>query len=186
MKASQALDTGSIPVTRSRFFMIEVKKIFKKTTFFLVMIVIFFLTGCATRGYHTPLGIPVAGFPEQPFMRPLSGQTVLSFAAKEEGVSAKGIVIRAREGDMVRASRAGEVVLVDEALQGYGKTVILRHSDVFSTVYARNAEILVNLGQKVRQGEGIAKVGRAGRSGVPELYFEIRKNSKPEDPTHYF
>lgn len=119
-------------------------------------------------------------------MRPLSGQIILPFAAKEDGVSAKGIVIRAHEGDAVRAARSGEVVLADEALQGYGKTVIIRHSDVFSTVYARNAEILVRTGQTVRQGEVIAKAGRAGRSGVPELYFEIRKNSKPEDPTHYF
>ena len=164
----------------------NVKEIFKKSFFLAALIVIFFLTGCATRGYHIPANVPGAGFPEQPFLRPLSGQLILPFAAKEEGVSIKGIVIRAHENEPVRAARDGEVVLVDPAMQGYGKIVILRHSDIFSTVYARVAEILVVTGQRVKQGETIAKAGQAVRGGVPELYFEIRKNSRPEDPTRYF
>ncbi len=158
--------------------------------------VIIFLTGCAPRGYHTssaaPPGASIQGFPRSapsgqllPFAWPLKGQVIVPFGAKENGISSKGIVIKSTEGSLVVAAKDGRVKFVDEALRGYGKTVILEHLDGFSTVYARNSEILVKLGQGVHQGEPIAKVGRAGAGSFPQLYFEIRNKSKAEDPDLY-
>ena len=163
-----------------------VKHFFQLSLVFLII----FLTGCAGQRYHKRAGEgrPISGpsgAVSQGFQWPLQGRVVTPFGAKEDGVSLKGIVVEGSEGQEVRASRDGSVALVDEALRGYGKTLILEHDSVFSTVYARNSEILVSAGQWVRQGQAIARVGRAGKGGVPRAYFEIRKMAKPEDPQTY-
>ena len=89
------------------------------------------------------------------------------------------------EGEKVRAAQAGRVILVDEKLKGYGKTIIMEHASDFSTTYARNSEILVHVGQWVRRGDPIAVIGRAAQGESPQLYFEIRKQAKAEDPKNY-
>ena len=149
----------------------------------------FFLTGCAGQRYHkVGAELPGAAAPAgaaRGFEWPLHGRVVLPFGGKEDGVSVKGILLEGSEGESVRAARDGKVVLVDEGLRGYGKTLILEHDEIFSTVYARNAQILVSAGQWVRQGQAVARVGRAGKDGVPRTYFEIRKMARPEDPLQY-
>ena len=157
---------------------------------FSLLFVIIFLTGCAGQRYYkragemllTPAG---SGAVSGGFLWPLQGRVVYLFGAKEDGITLKGIVVEGSEGQEVRASRDGQVVLVDEGLRGYGKTLILDHDGVFATVYARNSEILVSTGQRVRQGQAIARVGRAGKGGIPRAYFELRKMAKPEDPLAY-
>ena len=155
-----------------------------------LVFVIIFLTGCAVQRYHKragemPSASAGAGAVSGAFQWPLQGRVVYPFGAKEDGITLKGIVVEGSEGQEVRASRDGQVVLVDEGLRGYGRTLILDHDGVFSTVYARNSEILVSTGQRVRQGQAIARVGRAGKGGIPRAYFEIRKMARPEDPLAY-
>lgn len=85
---------------------------------------------------------------------------------------------------MVVAARDGRVQFVETGMPGYGRTIVIEHSPDFSTVYARNSEILVALGQWVRRGEPVARVARdGGRS--PRLYFEIRKKSRAVDPLQF-
>ena len=151
---------------------------------------LFFLTGCAVREYHIPLspaatdrGAELSALP--PFQWPLKGRVVLPFGAQEDGVSLKGIVLEAADGAAVVAAGSGRVVVADERLQGYGKTLILEHSAEFSTIYARNSEILVKPGQRVLRGQPIAKVGRGGKGNIPRLYFEVRKKSEAQDPLTY-
>ncbi len=84
------------------------------------------------------------------------------------------------------ASRSGKVVFSGNNLPGYGKTVILEHSENFSTVYTGNTEIFVKSGQWVRQGESIGRIESAGSADArPEIYFEIRKSGRPENPELY-
>lgn len=146
---------------------------------------IIFLTGCARKAYYSP-GISQISPSQAPFREsalyqrliwPLEGQVVVPFGGKEESISIKGIVIQAREQVKVVAAQDGRVSFVDESLKGYGKTVIIEHPAGFATVYARNSEILVTPGQWVRQGEAIAKAGK--------IYFEVRKNTRAEDPLRY-
>lgn len=115
----------------------------------------------------------------------MRGDVAVPFGAHEDSVAFKGIVIESKVTDEVRASQDGRVVLVDQNLKGYGKTIILEHSGNFSTVYAKNSEILVVLGQQVRQGERIAKAGRKNGSRFSRVYFELRKNLKTENPVAY-
>ncbi len=147
-----------------------------------LFIPIFLLTGCARRGYHTPVAPGAA--PETPaafsagelrtFAWPLDGEIVVPYGALEEQLPSKGIVIQAREGRDVVASRGGRVGFVDPALPGYGSTVVLEHPGGYTTVYARNEEVLVRPGETVRRGQLIARAAR--------LYFEIRHDGRPSDP----
>ena len=72
-----------------------------------------------------------------------------------------------------------------EELPGFGKTIILEHADGFASVYAYVREILVRQGDPIAQRQVIARVGETGRTEVPALHFEIRRNQKAQNPLHY-
>ena len=109
----------------------------------------------------------------------------MPFGGSEEGVSIQGVVIKPEKPGVVVAARSGRVSFVDQALRGYGKTVILEHSKEFSTVYARNSVILVSAGQSVKRGDPIAETGFEGKGASPQLYFEVRRHARAEDPLKY-
>ena len=122
-----------------------------------------------------------AGF----FLWPVRGAVVSRFGSKiDKGIN-KGIDISAGEGTSVLASKAGKVVYRDSQFKGFGQTVIIDHMDGYQTVYSYNADILVNVGDMVRQRDTIAKVGSSGRAKEPTLHFEIRRNGEPQNPEFY-
>ncbi len=93
-----------------------------------------------------------------------------------------GIDILAPQGTAVHAAAAGRVIHADASLAGYGKMIIVKHSDRYSTVYAHNSRILVRVGQFVEKGQKIAEVGRTGRASAPHLHFEVRYDGRARDP----
>ena len=119
------------------------------------------------------------------FAWPVRGYAASSYGESVGNVRNKGIDIKSAEGSFVKASRAGRVVYCDSHLKGFGKTVILDHGDGYQTVYSYNSDILVNVGNTVRQSDTIARVGRTGRAKEPMLHFEIRKNGEPQNPVYY-
>ena len=86
-----------------------------------------------------------------------------------------GTDLGAPTGTPVLATKDGEVS-VAEYLGGYGNTVILRHEEgTQETRYAHLSQILVNAGEKVKQGEVVGLVGSTGNSTGPHLHFELRE-----------
>ncbi len=169
-------------------------KIVKQLLFTFALLGIFFLTGCAGERYHTkvvdagrvsPASRAPSSYQTDVFLWPIHGDLIVSYGQKEDGVSLKGIVISGREGDVVKAVADGFVSYADPSLRGHGQTIVIDHRNGFSSVYARSAEQLVSVGQEVRQGQSIARLGRAGKGMKPELYLEIRRNSKAVNPLSY-
>jgi LysM repeat protein len=119
------------------------------------------------------------------FIWPVKGKVSSFFGMKRDEVKNKGICIQARKGCSVLAARSGRVAFCSEQLKGYGKTVIVDHLDGYSTVYAQNLSNSVKLNQLVKQGQAIAQAGAGSGRGVSELYFEIRKGYKPQNPFFY-
>lgn len=67
----------------------------------------------------------------------------------------------------------------------YGNMVIIDHGGGVSTLYAHGDEILVQVGQIVKRGDSILKVGSTGYSTGPHAHFEVRLNGVVTDPMPY-
>jgi septal ring factor EnvC (AmiA/AmiB activator) len=93
----------------------------------------------------------------------------------------KGIDIQAPPGTDIRAVAAGKV-LYKNWLRGYGQFLILSHSLGYYTLYAHASQILVEVGDLVRAGEVIARVGETGSLEGPKLHFEVRHSKDQLDP----
>lgn len=95
-----------------------------------------------------------------------------------------GVDIAARWGSPVMAARSGIVRFAGWML-GYGRLIVVDHGSGLQTTYAHLSSALVGPGQHVDQGQVIGRIGSTGWSTGPHLFFEIRRNGAPEDPTRY-
>ncbi|MDX1402669.1 MAG: LysM peptidoglycan-binding domain-containing M23 family metallopeptidase, partial [Kiloniellales bacterium] len=80
-----------------------------------------------------------------------------------------GIDIAAPSGSPVKAAEGGEVVYAAR-LRGYGNMILIKHPGDMFTVYAHNSRNLKKKGDKVGQGEVIARVGSTGRATGPHVH----------------
>ena len=85
-----------------------------------------------------------------------------------------GLDFAQKEGTPVKAMLDGTVTLAKSDLYYTGGTLIFDHGHGISTLYMHMQKILVNEGQKVKQGEVIGTVGSTGRATGPHL--DIRLN----------
>jgi len=65
---------------------------------------------------------------------------------------------------------------------GYGNFTLIKHVNGYETGYGHQSKIVVEAGDKVRQGQLIGYVGSTGNSTGPHLHFEIRINGNYVDP----
>jgi murein DD-endopeptidase MepM/ murein hydrolase activator NlpD len=119
------------------------------------------------------------------FRWPVRGRVVSEFGAKPDGGHNDGIDLAVPQGTPVQAAENGVVAYAGNELKGYGNLVLIRHANNWVSAYAHNEEILVKRGDKVRRGQVIAKAGATGSVSQPEVHFELRKGSRPVDPTKY-
>lgn len=95
-----------------------------------------------------------------------------------------GLDIAGKEGQVITATAAGQVVYSGNGLIGYGELIIIKHSEKMLSAYAHNKIRLVNEGEQVSSGQKIAEMGR-NPSGDQLLHFEIRARGKPVNPLDY-
>ncbi|MEI8355249.1 MAG: peptidoglycan DD-metalloendopeptidase family protein [Deltaproteobacteria bacterium] len=93
-----------------------------------------------------------------------------------------GISIAAPSGSGVRAVYEGKVIFA-EYFKGYGNMVILDHGGGYFSLYAHNATMSKKVGTNVEKNDILATVGDVDSQNGPMLYFEIRYQGKPVDPT---
>jgi murein DD-endopeptidase MepM/ murein hydrolase activator NlpD len=116
------------------------------------------------------------------FAWPVDGFVTSSFGRRRSGWH-RGIDIKAESGTPVRAAAAGVVVMSGVGPR-YGRVIKVEHDEGFVTVYAHNAQNLVEAGDHVAAGETIATVGRTGRATTPHLHFEIRHQGRNYNPLY--
>ncbi|MDE1515930.1 murein hydrolase activator EnvC [Vibrio sp. dsl-7] len=116
---------------------------------------------------------------------PIKGRPLHHFGERQTGqIDWKGLVIEANYGQEVKAVYPGTIVFA-EYLRGYGLVVLLDHGKGDMTLYGFNQTLLKKEGDKVIAGETIALAGDTGGQSRASLYFEIRRNSRAENPTQW-
>lgn len=95
----------------------------------------------------------------------------------------KGIQIGGTPGQTIRAASSGEIVYKGSGLRGYGRLIIVKHSESLLSAYGYLGRMYVEEGDSVDKGQAIAELG--SDSNPPVLHFEIRRNGKPVDPMRY-
>jgi murein DD-endopeptidase MepM/ murein hydrolase activator NlpD len=115
------------------------------------------------------------------FRWPARGRVIQAFGAGGND----GINIAVPEGTQVKASEGGVVAYAGSELKGYGNLVLIRHPNGFVSAYANNGSLNVKRGDSVKRGQTIALSGQSGNVASPQLHFELRKGSKPVDPSTY-
>jgi murein DD-endopeptidase MepM/ murein hydrolase activator NlpD len=126
-----------------------------------------------------------------PVRRPLSGDIELSsgFGVRSDPFTRSpamhtGLDFQGDIGDPVRATANGTVTAAGWS-GGYGKVVDIDHGNGFSTRYGHLSAIDVQVGQTVKIGQAIGKLGSTGRSTGPHLHYETRVRGEAVDPQKF-
>ena len=139
-----------------------------------------------------PAAVPAQGPPtpaatEIPAVRgplrwrwPVAGRVLRSSSP----TSRKGVDIAGQKGQSIVAAASGVVVYSGSGLLGYGRLIIIKHSETYLSAYAYNEQLLVKEGDRVADAQAIATMG-LGNDGRPVLHFQIRKDGKPVNPLDY-
>ena len=96
----------------------------------------------------------------------------------------KGVDFAGKMGSDIVAVATGVVTWSGDRY-GYGNMVELDHGNGYVTRYAHNSVNLVKLGDKIKKGQVIAKMGSSGRSTGPHVHYEVIKNGKAVDPSKH-
>ncbi len=122
---------------------------------------------------------------------PVEGYVTSSFGMRNDPFTGElahhnGLDIAAATGTDVLAAASGKIIKASDTGNGYGKCVIIEHYSGFRTLYGHNSELLVSVGDYVKAGDLIARVGSTGRSTGPHVHFSIIIDGEYVDPTVYF
>ena len=103
------------------------------------------------------------------------------YGIQKDGSFHHGIDIAVPAGQLIITKLPGIVVKAGN-YGVYGLTVIIDHGNGLQTLYAHNSKILVQEGDIVTPGKGIALTGDTGKSTGNHIHFEIRQNGKAINP----
>lgn len=97
-----------------------------------------------------------------------------------------GMDFTAPTGTDIYATGNGKVVLIERPEKGYGNHVIIDHGFGYQTLYAHLSEFNVRMGQQLKRGDIIGKVGNTGKSVGPHLHYEVIKNDQKINPVNFY
>jgi murein hydrolase activator len=121
---------------------------------------------------------------------PAKGQVIARFGRHKHPdfnsfTVSNGIAIAASEGADIRSVYDGQVIFA-EYFRGYGNMIIIDHGGGFFSLYAHAGKILKKVGASVARNDVVASFGDVDSPRGPQLYFEIRYQGKPVDPSPWF
>ena len=146
-----------------------------------------FLFGLLATPAGAQLPEPVERVPDrQLFFVPLNGNLGSPFGYRW-GRMHEGIDIEGWAHTDVHAALAGTVTRVGwlRNASGFGLVIKVRHTDGIVTMYAHLAKALVRPGDRVAEGQLIAKAGCTGSCTGVHLHFQVWVNGKLTDPQRY-
>jgi len=123
---------------------------------------------------------------EQQWSPPLANAQVTSNFGFRRYRWHSGIDLDLNIGDPIYSSFDGIVRINTYVKGGYGRYIVLRHSNGLETLYGHLSKSNVNVGQEVKAGTEIGKGGNTGRSTGPHLHYEVRFQGHAFDPAEIY
>lgn len=117
-------------------------------------------------------------------LKPVQNAMITSPFGFRWGRPHQGIDMAAPVGTPIMSAENGKVVYSGWK-QGYGNFIAVDHGHGYETHYAHCSKVLVRIGQSVKKGQTIAKVGTTGHSTGPHLHFEVIANGIHRNPTKF-
>lgn len=114
---------------------------------------------------------------------PVAGRIASGFGMRS-GRMHHGIDVVAQSGTPIAAADGG-LVTFSGLLSELGRTTVIDHGGGLETVYSHQSACTCRVGQWVRRGQRIGRVGSTGRSTGPHLHFEVRVHGERCDPFRY-
>jgi len=96
-----------------------------------------------------------------------------------------GVDFKAPYGAPIYATAPGTVTRAGWT-GSYGRLVEIRHDNGVVTRYAHQSRVLVRVGQRVKAGQIIGRLGNTGRSTGPHLHYETRLHGRPVNPARFW
>jgi murein DD-endopeptidase MepM/ murein hydrolase activator NlpD len=120
----------------------------------------------------------VAGVDSGPrrFVRPVAGAVTQFLQGYHTGID-----IAAPFGSLIVAADEGTVTEVGWVHVG-GRRVCLQHADALESCYYHSSATLVSVGDRVAQGQPIARIGMTGATTGPHLHWEVKQDGRIVDP----
>jgi peptidase, M23 family len=120
------------------------------------------------------------------FCMPTPSRVITSNFGRRWGRHHQGLDIKVYIGDTIRAAFSGKVRVVKYDGNGYGKYIVIRHSNGLETIYGHLSKQIVSVNQTVRAGQPIGLGGNTGRSTGSHLHFETRLCGVALNPALFF
>lgn len=124
------------------------------------------------------------------FNAPVQGEVIQAFqgqvahGANGSIFQSQGIDIITNENAPVFSAADGVVAAIEQH-ETYGTSIWVEHGNQVFSFYGRCGNILVKVGQSVRQGDEMGTVVVSDDTGKPVLHFQIWIDDKPVDPLDY-
>jgi septal ring factor EnvC (AmiA/AmiB activator) len=138
--------------------------------------------------------IPQAETSQKPLHRlkgqlrwPLAGRISTPYGARQAAgkMKSRGVHISTPSGTDVHAVAKGRIAFADW-LRGFGLLIIIDHGAGYMSLYGENSSLYKAVGEWVSQGEVIAAAGNSGGQLRTGVYFELRKDGQPINPSAWF
>jgi len=114
---------------------------------------------------------------------PMTGEIVTGFNAPDAfGAPSKGLDIAGREGALVVAPMGG-IVRFAGYFKNYGNMIIVEHEKGYHSLIAGLKKIDTVVGQSLSAGEPVGTLHGSSSGDKPVLYYELRYNGKPVNPS---
>ena len=123
---------------------------------------------------------------EEEWMPPVDGVITSYCGERENPILHKqeihdGVDIAVAEGTEVRAVKSGTVTEVRTS-DTYGNLMKYETEDGYEVMYAHLSKVMVKEGEKIKQGQVVAKSGNTGLSTGPHLHYGIYQKGELVDP----
>ncbi len=122
------------------------------------------------------------------FIMPVKGRIISKYNPNNEKQKNQGIDFQVSPGSPVFAAASGNVALITDNTENFGKIVLIKHKNNLISIYGRVAKVLVKKNEVVTKGQKIGSMAEKindGKTGTI-LHFELRRGTQSVNPQNYF